>query len=211
VNETAYRAMMREANCMMERPAILPGNVGYLKLDWFPEPEACGGAVAAAMKMLGRADGLIIDLRENSGGSPEMVMFVAGWLFDRPAFFWNPRESDAGRMWTQSPMAGSALAGKQVWVLTSSRTYSAAEQFAYNLKMLQRATIVGETTAGATDVGVFHRIDDHFGIGLEESRVRNPYAAADWAVNGVQPDVRVAAGAALETARRLAGSELARR
>jgi C-terminal processing protease CtpA/Prc len=211
VNEGSYRKMMQQANCMMEGPAILPGNVGYLKLDWFVEPEACGDRVIAAMKTLSRADGLIVDLRENSGGSPEMVMFVAGWLFDKPAFFWNPRESSADKMWTHSPMAGSGLAGRRVWVLTSSRTYSAAEQFAYNLKMLHRATLVGEVTAGATDVGVFHRIDDHFGVGLKESRVGNPYPAPDWAVNGVQPDVRVAAAEALEAARKLAGTELAGR
>lgn len=210
-----YRRAMLEANCMMEAPAILPdrlGNrVGYLKLDWFAEPEACGDRVAAAMKTLSGADGVVLDLRDNTGGSPEMVMFLAAWLFDRPAFLWNPRESSAERMWTRSPRSGSGLAGKPVWVLTSSRTYSAAEQFAYNLKMLHRATLVGETTAGATDVGVFRRIDDHFGIGLRESKVPNPYQAPDWAVNGVQPDVRVTADEALDTARKLAGTEGARR
>ncbi len=211
VNDAAYRATMRDANCMMGPPAILPHNIGYLKLDWFAEPEVCGESLVSAMKTLSRADGLVIDLRENSGGSPEMVKFLAGWLFDRPAFLWNPRESSAANMWTHSPMAGSGLASKPVWVLTSPQTYSAAEEFAYNLKMLRRATLVGETTAGATDVGVFHRIDDHFGIGLRESRVTNPYPATDWAVHGVEPNVRVAAAQALEAAERLAVTDLARR
>jgi Peptidase family S41 len=211
VNDAAYRATMRDANCMMAPPAILPHNIGYLKLDWFAEPEVCGESLVSAMKTLSRADGLVIDLRENSGGSPEMVKFLAGWLFDRPAFLWNPRESSAANMWTHSPMAGSGLASKPVWVLTSPRTYSAAEQFAYNLKMLHRATLVGETTAGATDVGVFHRIDDHFGIGLRESRVTNPYSSTDWAVHGVEPDVHIPAVQALETAQRMAVSDLARR
>jgi hypothetical protein len=211
VNDAAYRASMRDANCMMAPPAILAHNIGYLKLDWFPEPEVCGTALVAAMKTLSRADGLVIDLRENSGGSPEMVKFLAGWLFDRPAFLWNPREDSAANMMTHSPMAGSGLAGKPVWVLTSPRTYSAAEQFAYNMKMLHRATLVGETTAGASDVGVFHRIDDHFGIGLRESRVANPYPSPDWAVHGVEPDVRVPAAQALEKAEGLAATDLARR
>jgi Peptidase family S41 len=211
VNDAAYRATMRDANCMMAPPAILPHNIGYLKLDWFAEPEVCGESLVSAMKTLSRAVGLVIDLRENSGGSPEMVKFLAGWLFDRPAFLWNPRENSAANMWTHSPMAGSGLANKPVWVLTSPRTYSAAEEFAYNLKMLHRATLVGETTAGATDVGVFHRIDDHFGIGLRESRVANPYPSTDWAVHGVEPDIRVSAAQALDTAQRLAVTDLARR
>lgn len=210
-DEARFRAAQLAANCGFTDVRILPDNVGYLKLDMFAEPEVCGDTGIAAMKTLSSADALIIDLRDNSGGSPDMVMFLAGWLFNKPAFFYNPRENSASRMWTHSPMAGSGLAGKPVYVLTSSRTYSAAEHFTYNLKMLHRATLVGETTGGATDVGVFHRIDDHFGIGIRESRVRNPYPTPDWAVNGVQPDVRVAAKDALATAEKLAAQQVARR
>jgi hypothetical protein len=206
----AYRAVLLQANCTFDKVAILPHNIGYLKLDTFPDLAVCGDTAIAAMKTLSRADALIIDLRDNSGGSPDMVMFLANWLFDRPAFFYNPREDSAARMWTNSPTAGSRLADKPVWVLTSSRTYSYAEHFSYNLKMLHRATLVGETTAGATDVGAFHRIDDHFGIGLRESKVPNPYPQPDWAVNGVQPDIRVPAAEALDTAEKLALTKLSR-
>jgi hypothetical protein len=58
VSDAAYRSTMREANCMMAPPAILPHNVGYLKLDWFPEPDVCGDALVSAMKTLSRADSL---------------------------------------------------------------------------------------------------------------------------------------------------------
>jgi C-terminal processing protease CtpA/Prc len=206
----AYSTIMRQANCTFDQVRILPRNIGYLKLDSFPDPKVCGDAAIAAMRKLASADSLIIDLRENSGGSPAMVMFLAGWLFDRPAFFWNPRETSAASMWTRSPMAGSQLAHKPVYVLTSSRTYSAAEHFSYNLKMLHRATLIGETTAGATDVGAFHRIDEHFGIGLRESNVQNPYPAPDWAVNGVTPDIAVPAPDALDMAKTLAARQMAR-
>lgn len=207
----AYSIIMRQANCTFDQVRILPNNIGYLKLDTFPDPEVCGDAAIAAMKKLGSANSLIIDLRDNSGGSPAMVMLIAGWLFDRPAFFWNPREPSAANMWTRSPMAGSQLAHKPVFVLTSSRTYSAAEHFSYNLKMLHRATLIGETTAGATDVGEFHRVDEHFGIGLRESKVQNPYPAPDWAVNGVAPDIRVPASDALHKAEALAAQQSVRR
>lgn len=209
--EAQYRAAQLAANCGFSDVRILPGNIGYLKLDMFPEVEVCGQTAIAAMKSLGRAGALIIDLRDNSGGQPDMVMFLAGWLFDKPVFFYNPRENDAARMWTQSPMAGSNLAHTPVYVLTSPRTWSGAEHFSYDLKMLHRATLVGETTGGATDIGAFHRIDDHFGIGILESRVPNPYPAPDWAVNGVQPDIRVPATDALTTAEKLAAQQLAHR
>ena len=47
-----------------------------------------------------------------------------------------------------SPIPGNKLVDKPVYVLTSSRTQSAADYFVYNLKMLKRVTLVGEKTAG---------------------------------------------------------------
>jgi len=72
--------------------------------------------------------------------------------------------------------------------------------------MLKRATLAGKTTAGAMDVGTFHRIDAHFGKGIRETVPINPYSEPDWAVAGVQPNVKAAD--ALETAERLAEDSL---
>jgi C-terminal processing protease CtpA/Prc len=121
---------------------------------------------------------------------------------------YNPREDTTEQSWTRSPVLGSSLSDKPVYVLTSARTFSGAEHFSYDLKMLKRATLVGETTGGATDVGNFHRIDDHFGIGIREARAINPYSELDWAVTGVEPDVKVTAADALKTAEKLAESEV---
>jgi C-terminal processing protease CtpA/Prc len=96
------------------------------------------------------------------------------------------------------------LAETPVYLLTSASTWSGAEQFAYNLKKLKRATLVGETTRGGTHAGVFHRIDDHFGIGIPEQKVINPFGKGDWEGVGVEPDVKVSADDALETAEKLA-------
>jgi len=76
--------------------------------------------------------------------------------------------------------------------------------------MLKRATLVGGRTGGATDVGVFYRMDDHFGIGLPSGAI-NPYSEPDWAGVGVEPDVKVKAADALETAEKLAVSRLQKR
>ena len=94
-----------------------------------------------------------------------------------------------------------------MYVLTSSGTQSAAEYFAYNLKMLKRATIVGETTAGHQHSGAFHRITDHFGMGIqEEAPPDNPYPVKGWEVIGIEPDVRAPRREALDVARKLAES-----
>ena len=203
----AYRNAMLARNCTFESVRILPHNIGYLKLNSFPEPSICGTIAKSAMDSLNRSDALIFDLRDNRGGDPAMVMLIAAYLFDHPEFMYRPGRTTP-LCWTESPVPGNLLAHKPVYVLTSSRTCSAAEHFSYDLKMLKRATLVGERTAGATDVGVFHRLDDHFGIGIREFKSINPYSQPDWAVTGVQPDVKVPAADALVTAEKLAQTNL---
>jgi C-terminal processing protease CtpA/Prc len=74
--------------------------------------------------------------------------------------------------------------------------------------MLKRVTLVGETTRGSTHAGVFYRIDDHFGMGIPEVRAINPFSKVDWEGIGVEPDVKVNAAEALETAQKLAQDRL---
>ncbi len=209
--EAEYRSAVRASNCTFQPVRTLPGNISYLKFSTFPDPGLCASIAAEAMESLNSSSAVILDLRDNSGGSPQMVMFLAAYFFDRPAFFWNPRESSEARMWTLSPAPRSRLASTPLFVLTSSRTWSAAEHFTYGMKMLHRAVIVGETTSGATDAGVFHRIDAHFGIGISETRARNPYSTPDWAARGVSPDVSVPADKALQAAEERAAQLIAKR
>jgi hypothetical protein len=203
-----YRKAMEERNCTFEKVAILPHNIGYLKLNSFPDLSVCQPAATAAMASLNRADAIIFDLRDNTGGEPDMVMLIAAYLFDHPEYWYNPRENTTERSWTQSPVPGNRLADKPAYVLTSGSTWSAAEQFSYDVKMLKRATLVGETTRGGAHAGVFHRIDDPFGMGIPEVRAINPFAKTDWEGTGVAPDVTVKAADALETAEKLAESRL---
>jgi C-terminal processing protease CtpA/Prc len=187
---------------------ILPRNIGYLKLNSFPDPAVCRATMMTAMASLNHVDAIIFDLRDNHGGEPEMVALMAAYLFDHPEYWYNPRENTTQESWTRSPVPGSRLGDKPVYVLMSARTFSGAEQFCYDLKMLKRATLVGETTGGAAHSGVFHRIDDHFGIGIPETRPINPFGKADWAETGVEPDVKMKAANALEAAKKLAESRL---
>jgi hypothetical protein len=203
-----YRKAMEQDNCTIETVKILPHNIGYLKLNSFPDPSVCQATATAAMASLNQADAIIFDLRDNRGGEPKMVALIAAYLFDHPEYWYNPREETTRQSWTASPVPGSKLANKPAYVLTSSLTFSGAEQFSYDLKMLKRATLVGETTRGAAHAGVFHRIDDHFGMGIPEVKAINPFSTADWTGVGVEPDVKVKAADALETVEKLAESKL---
>jgi hypothetical protein len=197
-----YRAAMQQQNCTFQAVEILPHNIGYLKFNSFPDPGICGTIARAALKKMDQASVIIFDLRDNTGGFPEMVAQMASPLFSRPVPWYNPRATPSSTMLSPDPSSG--LADKPVYILTSSRTFSGAEHFTYDLKMLKRATVIGETTGGAAHAAPFHRIDDHFGMGIPESPITNPYGAPDWAVTGVEPDVKVRAEDALAAAEKLA-------
>ncbi|MDR3755031.1 MAG: S41 family peptidase [Terracidiphilus sp.] len=206
--QAQYRTAMQQANCTFEKVEVQPNNVGYVKLNSFPEIAACRSQAESAMRALNHADALIFDLRDNRGGDGSMVVFLASYLFDHPEYMFNPRDPITEETWTHSPVAGSLLVDKPVYILTSARTYSAAEQFSYDLKELKRATLIGETTGGASHAGVLHNLDDHFAIGIPEHRPVNPFSDKDWAVTGIEPDVKVRAADAPTTARKLADERI---
>ena len=201
----------QDPNCMFRTIETLPRNIGHLRFDGFMPPSRCRATVGRAMAAVSHADALIIDLRSNGGGMGETALQIAGYLFDRPAYLFDPRPHTQVPTHTASPVAGSKLADKPIYLLTSARTASAAEYFVYNLKMLKRVTIVGERTAGAMHAGAFHQLDDRFGMGIQEiPPPDNPYPIKGWEFIGIEPHVLVPGGDALHVARTLAESRATR-
>jgi hypothetical protein len=201
------RRATEERNCSFEKVERLDGNVGYLKFDGFDDADLCAGTVAAAMTFLAGTRAMIIDLRQNGGGTPKMVSLIASYLFDGRTHLndlWTRSTNTTQEFWTQDTVAGRRFGGtKPVFVLTSSNTFSGAEEFTYNLKTQKRATIVGETTGGGAHPVRGRRIDEHFIIGVPFARAINPITHTNWEGVGVEPDTKVPAGKALETALKL--------
>ena len=163
------------------------------------------------MNFLGNVDAIIFDLRDNGGGDPKMVALISTYLFDQPTHLndiYNRKEDATTQFWTLPYVPGKRLAGKPVFVLTSKYTFSAAEEFAYNLKNLKRGTIIGETTGGGAHPVSGQRIDDHFMIGVPSGRAVNPISKTNWEGTGVEPDIKVPANQALEVAKEKALEEI---
>lgn len=186
----------------------LDGNIGYLDLRSFTPPDLSAEVSGAAMKFLERTDALIIDLRENGGGDPAMVALMCSYLFGpEPVHLndiYNRPHDHTEEFWTLREVPGPRCEKKDVYVLTSNYTFSGAEEFAYNLKNLKRATLVGETTGGGANPGGMVRINEHFGVFVPTGRAINPITKTNWEGTGVEPDVKVSAKLALATAHRLA-------
>jgi C-terminal processing protease CtpA/Prc len=182
----------------------MPGNIGYVKFNMFTPGQAAQETAAAAMNFVANADALIFDLRENGGGSPEMIAFLSGYLFDRKVHlnsFYN-RETDETEEWhSREDVPGRRFGEtKPVYVLTSGRTFSGAEEFTYNLKNLKRATIVGETTGGGAHPVNARDIAGRFTLMVPFARAINPITKTNWEGTGVEPDTKVPAADALDAA-----------
>ncbi len=191
--------LARQNHCF-ERVERLAGNIGYIDLRCFGPADAIAETAAAAFTFVGRTSAVIVDVRENTGGDPAGVALISSYLFDDPTHlndvYFRP-ENRTQQFWTDASVAGRRLSGRDVYILTSSRTFSAGEEFAYNLKHLKRATIVGEVTGGGAHPVSPHRIDEHFAIGVPFARSINPITGSNWEGTGVRPDENVPARQAL--------------
>ena len=209
--EARRRTQLERNNCFFERVERLTPNIGYVKFNAFPDPAVCGPTASAAMNFLANVDAIIFDMRENGGGDPRMVQYVSSYLFDASTHLndlYNRKEDSTTQHWTLPYVPGKRLAGKPVFVLTSKRTFSGAEEFTYNLKELKRATVIGETTGGGAHPVAGHRIDNHFSIGVPFARAVNPISKTNWEGTGVEPDVKVPAADALEMAQKMAAEAI---
>jgi hypothetical protein len=191
----------------------LAGNIGYLKVDALLSPTIAGDTANAAMAFLANTDALIIDEREGHGGEPEMVDLLCTYLFpvgERTHLndFESREEPRHQEYYTFSWVPGKRFAGKDVYVLTSHVTFSGSEELAYDLKVLKRATIVGEVTGGGANPGDVFPLPNSFSIFVPTGRAVNPITKTNWEGVGVQPDVAVAADKALDMAHYLALKKL---
>ncbi len=201
---TKYFEMERRANFGFSKVEILDGNIGYLNLNSFSDSEdACETAVGA-MRFLSGSDAIIIDLRNNGGGGGGVGSLLASYFFDSekvPLSGVYLRSTDTIKQsWTLPYVPGKRMSDVDLYILTSSRTFSAAEDFCYSLKHLKRATIIGETTKGGA-----HPVDVLIVKGSILTQVSignsvNPITKTNWEGVGIKPDVEVPAEKALDTA-----------
>ena len=197
------RDEMRQGNFGFVKVELLEGNVGYVDMRGFA-PAVLGRATAtAALNFIANADAVIFDMRRNGGGSPDMVQFVCSWFFDEPthlnSLYW--REGDRlQEFWTLPELPGRRMPDVPLYVLTSRRTFSGAEEFCYNLKTRERATLIGETTGGGANPGGVELLDAAFEMFIPVGRAVNPVTGTNWEGVGVTPDVECDADAAFERA-----------
>jgi tetratricopeptide (TPR) repeat protein len=187
----------------------MEGDIGYLDLRRFYPISESKQMVDGAMRFLAGADAVIIDLRENGGGAGESLPYLTRYFLPYPTQLtsYYSRESDfLTEFWTAKEVGAARLPDVPLFLLTSERTFSAAEMFAYDLKVRGRATLVGSATGGGAHSVDLFPLDGGFEIYISTARAINPVTNGNWEGTGVIPDVAVPADVALDTALVLARS-----
>jgi Periplasmic protease len=200
----------RRANYGFVRLERLPGNVAYIRLDYFAEFDVnltgdktppARKVGEAALAFAAASDAVIFDLRHNGGGSPAMVdLLLAGFFGDKPVLlnrFYERQGDRTEDFTTLANFTGARRPDVPLYVLVSGRTGSAAEEFAYDVKTQKRGLLIGETTGGAANPGGMFDAAGGFKVFVSTGAAVNPVTGTNWETVGVAPDVTVPAADAL--------------
>jgi len=184
------------------RTEIIAGNVGVFDLAFFMRPIEHREALADAMEKLQPADALIIDMRENGGGSPGTVALLIGYLVDAPVQLFDIVRRDGSReaYATEATPPATRNGRRPIYVLTSSRTFSGGEGLPFLLQEMKRAVVIGEVTAGAANPGRPYPAGNLLEITIPNAHIVSAIAKSNWEGRGVTPDVAAPAADAFRIA-----------
>jgi len=195
------------------RVEMLPGGVGYIDMRGFAnfspddaETSPARRAADSAMSLLSGASAIIIDERDCPGGSPAMVGYLVAYFTPPGADIFNTFRSrrGEGRENNFVDPRGERRLDTPLFIVTSGRTASACEALAYTLHAADRATIVGQRSAGAANPGGMVPLRDGFSIFVSGGSPVNPITGRNWEGDGVPVDVEAPNADALRRARALA-------
>jgi hypothetical protein len=202
-------AEMRQQNAGIPQVKILDGNIGYIVVNGMLPDSAAKDAITAAFAFLHYTDALILDLRGNPGGSGSIGLYMSYLSTGAPYLLHSVHWRSGRVVETKTIDLGALSYGtkKPVFLLTSQRTFSAAEALAYNFQSCKRGVVVGETTGGGANPsawGGMAPLGHGFFANIPTGYVVNASTGGNWEGVGVKPDVEVSADEALAKAWSLA-------
>lgn len=150
---------------------------------------------------------MILDLRYAVSGELSGIPYIVSYytdaeplihidsVYDRPS-------NSTTELWSMPTLLGKRYGNsKPLIILTSKNTVGVAEDVAYCLKNLKRATIVGENTAGGSvKIDKIKLGNTDFYVSVPVAKSTNPITGKSWEVKGVAPDVEVNAEDAIDAA-----------
>jgi hypothetical protein len=197
---------------------VLPGNIRYLEsIGFFWGGDKTKEAYDNAMRFLKGGDAIIIDMRQNGGGSPDAVRYmISHFLQPNTPIVTFYMRGQAGDRWSSlGGLPAGSLTGKPLYVLTGGRSASAAEEFVGHVGGYKIGELVGEKTAGAGYRNQFFPVAGGYVLSVSVGRAVLASTGKDWEKVGIAPTIKADQGNALEVAqihalRKLASSATGR-
>jgi hypothetical protein len=214
--DSAWLGQMRSDNFGLRSVEVLDGNVGRIDLRRFYSPfDEVAARLGAALELVADTRSLVVDLTRNIGGDPAGVAHLCSYFFAREPFVLNRfhwRSSGVEEFRTIAVLPGPGYGEERPVIVAVSRdTFSAAEEFAYNLQALGRAVIVGQPTAGGANHAEMFPVGGDVVAFIPCARAENPVTGSNWEGDGVRPDVRAESDAIASVAHREARRQAAAR
>jgi len=191
--ETQMRYFHARSNYGFRAAEILPGNVGYIDLRAMSPPKWSERVADGCLNMISNADAIIVDLRNNSGGSPDMVRWMSGAFLADPVHlttFVDRNGHAVDSSFSDDLDDRYDLSNIPLFLVTGPKAASGAEELAYNLKHLGRAVVVGQKTAGAAGLASLEHVRSlNIKIMIPKHQPIHPVTGSNWEGTGVQPDI----------------------
>lgn len=163
--------------------------MAHIKLFSFNQNAPIAFYKAALRVLLGRADGMILDLRNNPGGFLEVAVNLAGWFLEKGDVVVVEKFKDGNEIVFRAS-GNEALVNLPVVVLVNEGSASASEILAGSLRANRGTKLVGNQTFGKGTVQELQSLSDGSKIKL---------TIANWVLSdgtiieehGLKPDIEV--------------------
>lgn len=178
---------------------VLPGNIGYIRMTEINISDKSLPVLYETMRQVENTNALVIDLRNNGGGGSTAGGVLESYFLPagKPLLAFTSRSGVVRTDSTVSWLKEKKYA-KPVYILINNNTASAAEAFAFVMQQNKRAKIAGETSAGAAYRNEWFIVNDENYVSVSTAAPNLPGTELNWEREGVQPDIKVKKGDALE-------------
>ncbi len=190
----------------------ISGNISYLHLTDFFEFSVAKKAMASAFELVSSSDGLILDLRQNPGGSPETewpvqwTFMASGSTIPLHHETRDGKKSDMKEPALQWPRYGT---DRPLAILVDKTTFSAPEAVAYSLQAQGRAVVFGSPSGGGAHMlGDAVPLTGGWHIVIPETRPYSPHTNGNWEGTGVIPDFQTSKEDTVKAAQKWIAAEL---
>ena len=165
---------------------VVENNIGYIKISTFDSEIAKDFSTHLNGLLVKGIKGLMIDLRDNPGGSYEQVVAIADRLLPEGLIVYTEDKNKV----REEKKSDSNCLDMPITVLINGNSASASEILSGALKDHERATLVGTKSFGKGLVQELRMLEDGSGLKVTISRYFTPSGVCIQG-EGIKPDIEV--------------------